>query len=187
MRMWFWLEAMSFPASKNFLLVAIVLVAFAGCQTFKGRSGSDAGFFVGLGNTDFEQSAKYRNYKGDPRVLIGVLESKGATCGRGVTLSSGEKREGMQCYYVYCVNGRPEGNQWTVNGQSGALSALSLQGISLGAPFDSVCRDEQVLAIQKRLASGELKGKIRETKSTYEGDRPTPYLLVDGENSNGTQ
>jgi hypothetical protein len=186
--MWCWLEgAMMLPVSRKVMLVALALATLAACTTYRGRSGTDAEFFLGLRNTDFEDSAKYRNYRGDPSVLINLLETKGATCGRRSPFSSSEGPQNVQCYYVYCVNGQPGGNQWTVDGRSGALSAISLQGISLGAPSDYVCRDEQVLDLQERLASGALKGKIIKLRPAFQGATPEQILFFENESGGVAQ
>jgi hypothetical protein len=185
--MWCWHEAMIVPVSRGFLLAAVALTAIAGCTVHSSRSGTDAIFFGGLSNSEFEDADQYRNYRGDPNWLIGVLESKGATCGTGVAVSSNKKRQNAQCYYVYCVNGRLDGNQWTVDSKTGALSSLYLSGLPSDRPAELACKDENLLALQRKLADGELTGEIRQTRPMFKGDRSSQFLSVQGEKANGAQ
>jgi hypothetical protein len=175
------------PVGQKILLAVIVLTAFAGCTTYSGRSGTDAKFFAGLSYSEFKDADRFRNYRGDPNWLIGVLESKGATCGTGVAVSSNKKRQNAQCYYVYCVNGRLDGNQWTVDSKTGALSSLYLSGLPSDRPAELACKDENLLALQRKLADGELTGEIRQTRPMFKGDRSSPFMSHQGEKADGAQ
>jgi hypothetical protein len=178
---------MMVPVGQKILLAAIALTAFAGCTTFSGRSGTDAKFFAGLSYSEFKDADRYRNYRGDPNWLIGVLESKGATCGTGVAGSSSQKQQNVQCYYVYCINGRTDGYQWTVDSKTGALSSLYLSGLPGNWPAELTCKDENLLALQRKLADGELWGEIRQTRPMFKGDRSHTFLSLQGEKANGAQ
>jgi hypothetical protein len=178
---------MMVPVGQKILLAAIVLTAFAGCTTITGRSGTDGKFLLGLNNSEFEDADRYRSYRGDPNWLIGVLESKGATCGRGVAVSSSQKQQNVQCYYVLCRNGGFDGYQWTVDSKTGALSSLSVDGMPSVSPAELTCTDKNLLALQRKLADGELRGEIRQTRPIFKGDRSRPFLSLERKKANGAQ